>query len=736
MLQDGSLKPDEQQWALILELARLYEEICSYGIRMDEHHVAMAEYQARRLERLQQLLAEESAQREREEEARRLAEQERGGGHGAGKAASQAVDSTPPAGWATWLRSVVGLGDDGSGTRADGSGGQAAQGAGAALARERLAAARREETLLQELGPGPTRPEPPRGMYVWGSVGSGKSMLVGLLYQALSESGRLPACRWMHFNAAMLEIHARLHHLDSERQRLHRPQQRQPASPSTDSSTDGARHGTEAALQGHSDNHVDDGDGDEEEDEAEEVAEGLVLPGGLRVRPEQQGVLRHWDPASDPEVARQKGAKAAMLAIRRHMRLARLGRNDPRTLAAANAQGLVRAAAAFIRGRPGDPLSGWGGGSGPIASLLVFDEVQVTDVFSAVALKGLVEALSSSGCVLVATSNRAPLELPRHGLHEAMWGHFIETLLNRCTVYQLSSPADYRRVLLEEGRARAQAAAAASPPADVSSSGSEAARAAVATAAWPPSARSYLYPAGPGSAQEMEALWRARLAAGAAVAASGGEEGQAPQPAMSTAQGGEAERSLSVPVLFGRTLEVRRASPCGGAAWFSFEELCARPLGPADYVALSQRFDTVFVSDVPAMSMQVRDQARRFITLVDELYNGRCLLVASGAVAPEELFTGAEGQEPILDLEGLQFETAVEGARLRRDATAEGGVAPVGAKPTDLALTVGALGGVEERFAFRRAVSRLLEMQSEHYMTVTARMRRAGAGGAAERTAA
>lgn len=60
-------------------------------------------------------------------------------------------------------------------------------------------------------------------------------------------------------------------------------------------------------------------------------------------------------------------------------------------------------------------------------------------------------------------------------------------------------------------------------------------------------------------------------------------------------------------------------------------------------------------------AVQVRDQARRFITLVDELYNARCLLVAAAAVPPDQLFAGAEGQEPILDLEGLQFETAVEG---------------------------------------------------------------------------
>lgn len=69
-------------------------------------------------------------------------------------------------------------------------------------------------------------------------------------------------------------------------------------------------------------------------------------------------------------------------------------------------------------------------------------------------------------------------------------------------------------------------------------------------------------------------------------------------------------------------------------------------------------------SSNPGVCPQVRDQARRFITLIDELYNARVRLVCSAAAPPDQLFRGGlgTGEEPLVDLEQLMFETAVEGA--------------------------------------------------------------------------
>ena len=111
----------------------------------------------------------------------------------------------------------------------------------------------------------------------------------------------------------------------------------------------------------------------------------------------------------------------------------------------------------------------------------------------------------------------------------------------------------------------------------------------------------------------------------------------------------------------GRPLVIPRAAR--GVAWFAFEDLCANPLGAADYLAIAERFPAVIVEGIPRLSPQQRNEARRFNILIDTLYEARTLLIASAEVPPEEIYTAGDGT-----------------------------------------------------FEFRRTVSRLIEMQSEEHI--------------------
>jgi cell division protein ZapE len=78
----------------------------------------------------------------------------------------------------------------------------------------------------------------------------------------------------------------------------------------------------------------------------------------------------------------------------------------------------------------------------------------------------------------------------------------------------------------------------------------------------------------------------------------------------------------------------------GGLAWFSFAALCEGPRAAADYIALARQLHTIFVSGVPVFDGGNDDPARRFIALVDELYDQRVKLVLSAAAEPFALYRG------------------------------------------------------------------------------------------------
>ncbi|WP_417469497.1 cell division protein ZapE [Maricaulis sp.] len=125
----------------------------------------------------------------------------------------------------------------------------------------------------------------------------------------------------------------------------------------------------------------------------------------------------------------------------------------------------------------------------------------------------------------------------------------------------------------------------------------------------------YYAPLGPDAEAAMDAAWQ-RLTQGAT-----------PQRCVIDVQG--------------RRLEVARE--VAGVARFGFEELCARPLGPADYLAIASRFHTVLLDGVPRLQRDKRNEAKRFVTLIDAFYEARTKLVMSADAEPVELYPDGDG---------------------------------------------------------------------------------------------
>ncbi len=125
----------------------------------------------------------------------------------------------------------------------------------------------------------------------------------------------------------------------------------------------------------------------------------------------------------------------------------------------------------------------------------------------------------------------------------------------------------------------------------------------------------YYAPLGASAATALEAAW-SRLTAHAQ-----------PQPHMLRVQG--------------RELNLSRTA--AGTVWASFDRLCAQALGAADYLHLAQTFQTVILEGVPQMGPDMRNEAKRFVTLIDALYETKTKLVMSAAVEPSDLYVDGSG---------------------------------------------------------------------------------------------
>jgi len=208
--------------------------------------------------------------------------------------------------------------------------------------------------------------------------------------------------------------------------------------------------------------------------------------------------------------------------------------------------------------------------------VLCFDEFYVADIGDAMILAALLKGLFIRDVVLVTTSNVAPDGLYQNGLQRQNFLPAID-LLNRFTrVMNVDGGTDYRLASLDR-------------------------------------AAMYHSPESPESEAAMEALF------------------------AELTMGQELVRGIKVPVQE-RPVSVRLLAI--GVIWFEFKDLCGSGRGTADYIELARQYHTVFVSGMPALNSARDDEARRFVSMIDEFYDHGVKVVLAAAVDLASLYSG------------------------------------------------------------------------------------------------
>jgi cell division protein ZapE len=230
--------------------------------------------------------------------------------------------------------------------------------------------------------------------------------------------------------------------------------------------------------------------------------------------------------------------------------------------------------------------------------VLCIDEFHVTDIADAMIIGRLFSALFDLGVIVVITSNRHPNDLYQGGLLQEQFLFFIKVLEKAADIIELQAKQDFR---LRQAH---------------------------------PHKISYCFPLDAYSKafiqHHFDSLTRC-----------------APKQAV---------------VLEVWSHQITLTAVHGGIALSSFEELCVQPLGSADYIKIASVFDTVIIAGIPKLTAAMRNEAKRFVSLVDALYEHKVKLICSAAVPIAGIYTEGDGS-----------------------------------------------------FEFERTVSRLIEMQSERY---------------------
>ncbi|HZU63211.1 MAG TPA: cell division protein ZapE [Novosphingobium sp.] len=217
--------------------------------------------------------------------------------------------------------------------------------------------------------------------------------------------------------------------------------------------------------------------------------------------------------------------------------------------------------------------------------LLAFDEMVVNNSADAMIMSRLFTALiRERGVVIVTTSNRAPSELYKNGLNREHFLPFIALIEHELDVLTLNGPTDYRLERLA-------------------------------------GIDSWHSPLGNAATQRVREVFF-RLT---------------DYPPEDAAHVPSADLDLG-----GRLLHVPKSLK--GVAVFSFKRLCGEARGASDYLAVARAYHTVILVGIPRMGPEQRNEAARFVTLIDALYEHKVKLFVTADAEPEDLYEAGDGR--------------------------------------------------------------------------------------------
>jgi len=210
--------------------------------------------------------------------------------------------------------------------------------------------------------------------------------------------------------------------------------------------------------------------------------------------------------------------------------------------------------------------------------LICFDEFHINDIADAMIMYRLLKALFIDRVQFIMTSNYRPDQLYPNGLHRDRLLPAIQLLEEKLDVLNVDAGSDYRQLQMT----RIQA---------------------------------YLYPLSTENDKKLDDYFHNLI-------------------------GKQIESSY--PVLKIESREIRALHLAEGVVWFDFQTLCCGPRSQNDYLEIANTFHTVILAGVPHMPPRLTNEARRFIWLIDVLYDHRVKLIMSAEVPPDHLYT--EGQ--------------------------------------------------------------------------------------------